>query len=245
MDINGDLLEYQYLIKRPEYKNEWGLQYGNEVGRLAQGIPGRVEGTDTMFFVHKKEIPVERLRDATYAQVVCDVQSHKEQPNRVRITASRDRINYPWDCSTSTADLTTVKILLNSTISTQGAKFFTLDIKDFYLNTPLKQYEYLCLPLKDIPEDVIAHYNLKSKATDGFVFVEVRKGMYGLPQAGLLAQELLEKRLGKHGYFQSTFTPGLWLHESRDIWFTLVQCCCVKIHHIIASHPTAQCCLRG
>lgn len=55
--------------------------------------------------------------------------------------------------------------------------------------------------MKDIPSDVIEHYNLKEKATlEGLVYVEVRKGMYGLPQAGLLAQELLEKRLDKHGY---------------------------------------------
>ena len=46
--------------------------------------------------------------------------------------------------------------------------------------------------------------------------------MYGLPQAGILAQELLEKRLNKHGYHQSKFTPGLWTHEWRPICFTLV-----------------------
>ena len=46
--------------------------------------------------------------------------------------------------------------------------------------------------------------------------------MYGLPQAGLLAQELLEKRLEKHGYKQSKHTPGFWTHESRPICFSLV-----------------------
>ena len=52
------------------------------------------------------------------------------------------------------------------------------------------------LKLADIPDDVIEEYQLANKATkDGFVFVEIRKGMYGLPQAGLLAQELLEERL--------------------------------------------------
>ena len=52
------------------------------------------------------------------------------------------------------------------------------------------------LKLADIPDDVIEEYQLADKATkDGFVFVEIRKGMYGLPQAGLLAQQLLEERL--------------------------------------------------
>jgi hypothetical protein len=56
----------------------------------------------------------------------------------------------------------------------------------------------------------------------GFVYLEVTKGMYGLPQAGLLANELLEKRLNKHGYHQSKFVPGLWKHKTRPIMFTLV-----------------------
>ena len=46
--------------------------------------------------------------------------------------------------------------------------------------------------------------------------------MYGLPQAGLLANLLLEKRLNKTGYFQSTIIPGLWTHTTRSIQFTLV-----------------------
>jgi hypothetical protein len=46
--------------------------------------------------------------------------------------------------------------------------------------------------------------------------------MYGLPQAGILANKLLEKRLNAHGYFQHRHTPGLWAHRSRPIQFTLV-----------------------
>ena len=57
---------------------------------------------------------------------------------------------------------------------------------------------------------------------DGFVYIEVRKGMYGLPQAGLLAQQLLEKCLKKHGYTQSAVTAGLWTHEWRPVSFSLV-----------------------
>ena len=99
----------------------------------------------------------------------------------------------------------------------------TLDIKNFYLNTPLSRYEYLRLRLDNFPEDVITQYKLKDIVTrDGYVYIEVRKGMYGLPQAGLLAQELLEKRLEKHGYKQSKYTPGFWTHETRPICFTLV-----------------------
>ena len=70
-----------------------------------------------------------------------------------------------------------------------------LDIKNFYLNTPLGTYKYLRLKLTNLPEYVIKHYGLKDKATsDEYVYVDIRKGMYVLPQAGLLAQELLEQR---------------------------------------------------
>ena len=40
----------------------------------------------------------------------------------------------------------------------------------------------------------------KKVMSDGYVYMEVRKGMCGLPQAGLLAHQLLEKRSEKHGY---------------------------------------------
>ena len=46
--------------------------------------------------------------------------------------------------------------------------------------------------------------------------------MYGLPQAGLIANQQLEKRLNEHGYPQSKLVPGLWKHDTRPILFTLV-----------------------
>jgi hypothetical protein len=46
--------------------------------------------------------------------------------------------------------------------------------------------------------------------------------MYGLPQAGIITQELLEQQLKKAGYTQSKLTPGYWKHEWRPISFTLV-----------------------
>jgi hypothetical protein len=51
------------------------------------------------------------------------------------LVAGGDRVHYPGDANTPTTDLLTVKILINSIISTAGTKFMTIDIKDFYLNT--------------------------------------------------------------------------------------------------------------
>ena len=83
--------------------------------------------------------------------------------------------------ATLTADLLTMRLFLNRVISTPHAEWMTVDIKNFYLNTPVKQFKYLKLRLSNLPENVIEHYGLKSKATpEGFVYVEVSKGMYGL-----------------------------------------------------------------
>ena len=48
-------------------------------------------------------------------------------------------------------------------VSTNGAKFFTLDIKNFYLNTPMERFEYLRLKMEDIPDNVIEKYELKAR----------------------------------------------------------------------------------
>jgi hypothetical protein len=99
----------------------------------------------------------------------------------------------------------------------------TLDISDFYLNTPMKRPEYIRLNIKDIPKEIIDEYKLKQLVDkDGSIYLEAVKGMYGLPQSGLIANELLEKRLNKNGYYQSKLVPGLWKHKTRPICFTLV-----------------------
>ena len=46
--------------------------------------------------------------------------------------------------------------------------------------------------------------------------------MYGLAHAGLLASELLEKRLNKHRYRQRKLVPGLSKHDWHPVQFTLV-----------------------
>ena len=156
----GDLLEYRHLIRHPLYKVVWRKAHGKEIGRLAQGIPGIVVGTDTLDFIYKSEIPANRFRDCTYATIVCNERPEKEDPNRLRIVVGGDRVHYPGDCGTPTADIITVKLLLNSVISTKDAKFMTMDISNFYLMTPLERKEYLRMKLADFSEEVIEHYNL-------------------------------------------------------------------------------------
>ena len=148
---------------------------------------------------------------------------NKKKEHRTRITAGGDRINYPEDVGTPMADITLVKTLFNSVISTKGARCVMLDVKDFYLNTPMKRYEYMQIKITDMPEEVIEHYKLREIVTeDGYVYCEIQKGMYGLPQAGIIAQKLHQERLAKVGYHQRKIIPGLWTHKMRNICFPLV-----------------------
>ena len=107
-------------------------------------------------------------------------------------------------------DLTTAKLLFNSTLSTPGAKFFGIDIENFYLNTPLDHFEYTQLPLNLIPAEIIQHYNLHHIQHNGWIYIKIQKGMYGLPQAGMLANKLLTQCLATRGFYPCQFTPGLW-----------------------------------
>jgi hypothetical protein len=141
----------------------------------------------------------------------------------MQFTVSGNRINYLGKVATPTAEMLVAKMLFNSVISTKGARFMTMDISNFYLMTPIHRAKFIQIKLSDIPNEVIREYKLREKATKNrSIYIRAKRGMYGLPQAGLLANELLEKHLNKHGYWQSKLVPGLWKHDTRPIQFTLV-----------------------
>jgi hypothetical protein len=76
--------------------------------------------------------------------------------------------------------------------------------------------------LSRFPEEIVQKYNLNALGVDGWVYIEIRKGMYVLKQAGLLANQLLQTRLAPFKYYPACHTSGLWLHKTRPISFTLV-----------------------
>eukprot|EP00804_Cyclotella_cryptica_P009771 CCRYP_013223-RB/>CCRYP_013223-RB protein AED:0.40 eAED:0.40 QI:0/0/0/1/0/0/3/0/850 len=156
-------------------------------------------------------------------RIVIDSRPQKADPNRVRITAGGNLIkDYPGELTTRTADLTTSKILWNSVLSTEGAEFMGIDIKSFYLTTALDRYEYMKMPIDVFPEHTIQQYDLHKHVKNGFVYLEIRRCVYGLPMAGALANKLLRSLLAPHGYYEVAHTPGLWHHVTRPISFTLV-----------------------
>jgi hypothetical protein len=120
-DKTGELMEYRHLVSNPKYRDIWRNAYGKEIGRLAQGVPRIVKGTDTIVFIHKTSVPQDRWKDVTYGHIVANFHPEKEDPYRIHLTAGGNRINLPGDCGTPTADMITVKILLNRVISTKNA----------------------------------------------------------------------------------------------------------------------------
>jgi hypothetical protein len=97
----------------------------------------------------------------------------------------------------------------NSVLSTEGAKNMCLDIENLYLTAPLDRYEYIKMPLVLFPKWIKKQYELGKYAFNGFVYLKMRQAVRGFPQAGILANKLLRKRLLPHGYYKCNNTPGL------------------------------------
>ena len=79
------------------------------------------------------------------------------------------------------------------------------------------------LHLHITPQEIIDEYALHNLVDeDGWVYLKIVKGMYGLKQAGIIANMELTKNLDKFGYHPVQHTPGLWKHATRAKIFTLV-----------------------
>ena len=76
----GQLLEYRQLLKNPKFKEIWTRSAADEFGRLAQGIGGRIKSIHTIHFIHKREIPADRLKDVTY--IVCLQRPNREEGSK-------------------------------------------------------------------------------------------------------------------------------------------------------------------
>ena len=98
----------------------------------------------------------------------------------------------------------------------------TLDIKDFYYGTAMDQYKYMKLALACILDEIIDQYSLRTLSSDGWVYLDIRKVMPGLKQAGRIANELLKAHLAHFGFAPVPRTPELWKHATKPIIFALV-----------------------
>jgi hypothetical protein len=124
--VTGNEMKYTALVKDPTLKPLWKRFFVNELGRIFQGIRD-IQGKNTFFFVDLTNIP--KYRQITYGKFVCDYKPHKKEKEWVRLTVGGERLDYSGEVATSTADITTFKILINSTLSTKDTEMMMMDIK--------------------------------------------------------------------------------------------------------------------
>jgi hypothetical protein len=80
-------MKYQQSITHPRYQEVWMHSSANEIGRLAQGIGGCIQGTNTIFYVHNDQVPPNRWKDVTYAaKFVCELKPNKAEVHGTRLT---------------------------------------------------------------------------------------------------------------------------------------------------------------
>jgi hypothetical protein len=114
------------------------------------------------------------------------------------------------------------KILWNSTLSPLNANYGILDVENFYLVILLDRFEYMQIGAAQVPEAFKQACNLHNKIQKGHIYMEIRRGCYRLPQAGILANKLLKEHLTVDGYSKLLHSTGLLTHKTRPIQYTLV-----------------------
>ena len=77
----------------------------------------------------------------------------------------------------------------------------TIDIENFYTNTPMDRYKRMRMHISEIPPETIDEYNLIPKVFDGYVYIRIKKNIYGLKQSCTLTAKMLAKILNKRGYY--------------------------------------------
>lgn len=213
MDASGAKLRYESAMRSSEGAG-WENAANKEFDRL-------VTETQTGEFIHRHDVPKGRVVSYYNPQL-----TRKRRPHgielRIRGTYGGDKGDYRGPTAAETAEITTVKLLLNSTISDPEAEWLTTDICDYYLGTPMDTPEFMRISVKHIPEATMIKYDLAKYVHNGSVIMQLNKGIYGLKQAGRLAQQRLIKHLADHGYHQCTNTPCLFKHETNSVTFTLV-----------------------
>ena len=139
-----------------------------------------------MFSSTKDRIPKDRK--IAYANFICNIRPQKSETHCVRLTVGGDKLDYPGDPSSPAVSLLNVKIHINSTISRakNNARHMCIDIKNFYLGNPMNYFQYMRIHKNIIPQEVLDEYNIIFDDRN-FTYVEIRRGMYGLKEAGVIA----------------------------------------------------------
>ncbi len=160
-------------MQDPATAETWMTAFGKDFGGMCQGDDKTGQlGTNAMFVMTPSNVPlIPTDRTVTYTQVVIDHRPQKADPNRIRITAGGNLINYPGELTTRTADVTTAKLLWNSVLSMPEAKYMCLDMNFFYLSAPLGRFEYMRIPYALFPPWIMEQYALQDKVLNGHTYI--------------------------------------------------------------------------
>ena len=158
-----------------------------EIGRLAQGNDYGVTATDTINFIDHQD--VSQQYKVTYANFIADFIPLKPEPSQIRGIVGGDKLDFMVDSSAPTMTLVEAKMLFNSIISDakRGKKFMACDLKDHFLASPMAKPQYMQMRWEHIPDDIKICYSLEKLLHYGYIFVKIKKGMYGLKEAAILA----------------------------------------------------------
>jgi len=142
---------------------------------------------------------------------------------RVRLTADGSRSQFEGDRSSITAEIVAVKIFLNSVVSDDDTEMITADLQDAYLSEDLPpgESEYLSLLVSHFPSDCREEFGISHLSETTIIYYQILKGLYGMPQAGLLYQTGLIHHLSQYGYHMSLTTPCLFYHDTSNVKFLL------------------------
>ena len=85
----------------------------------------------------------------------------------------------------------------------------------------MEKPQYMRMRWDQIPNDIRIRYNLQAMRHGDYVYVKIKKGMYGLKEAAILAYNKLVHHLTPRGYIPIEGTAGLWKHKTRKTIFCL------------------------
>ena len=139
---------------------------------------------------------------------------------RTRLTWSKNITVTEGPTSSSTVDLTAVKLLLNSIVSDPNANCSVIDISDFYLNSKLTTPAYLWVPMRFLPYITRKWLGVLHRPRSDKLLFKVYNAIYGMDDAGRISQQDLIRHLAPHGYHMTKHSPCIFTHDTKSTIFT-------------------------
>lgn len=186
-----------------------------------------IEDTQTMHPIFWTDKPTNKKATYYHPQYTVkekwnEATQQYETKYRCRGTAGGNILQYDGKTKANVADIQTVKTLINSAISTANGDWFTADITDFYLGTPLDEPEYLIIQRSQLSQQYQDKYNDPRYWKNDTILMKVVKTIYGLKQSGLLSQKALVQHLKDNGYAQTKSNECLFTNLDNTVQFSLV-----------------------